>query len=99
MINPEITVEEIIDCYEKIRCLGVVSREEAIATVSSIAASDIISAGNIDDDNKIKHYGHWIHIDGVFGCSECGYQFEPEGYFAFFNYCPNCGTEMNNEGS
>ena len=51
MINPEITVEEIIDCYEKIRCLGVVSREEAIATVSSIAASDIISAGNFDDDN------------------------------------------------
>lgn len=33
----------------------------------------------------------------VFRCSECGYEFEHEGYLAYFNYCPCCGAKMDGE--
>lgn len=38
-------------------------------------------------------YGAWVQTN-IFKCSECGYSFEPEGYTAYFNYCPNCGAKM-----
>lgn len=34
----------------------------------------------------------------VFRCSECGYEFEHEGYLAHFSYCPCCGARMDGEG-
>lgn len=33
----------------------------------------------------------------VFRCSECGYEFEHEGYLAYFSYCPCCGARMDGE--
>ena len=33
----------------------------------------------------------------VFRCSECGYEFEHEGYLAHFSYCPCCGARMDGE--
>lgn len=33
----------------------------------------------------------------VFRCSECGYEFEHEGYLAYFSYCPCCGAKMDGE--
>ncbi len=41
----------------------------------------------------VKH-GEWLQTN-IFKCSECGYSFEPEGYTAYFNYCPNCGAKMD----
>lgn len=37
--------------------------------------------------------------DTVFRCSECGYDFEHEGYLAYFNYCPNCGARMDGDNN
>lgn len=42
-------------------------------------------------------HGAWVQTD-IFKCSECGYSFEPEGYMAYFNYCPNCGVKMDGKG-
>lgn len=39
-------------------------------------------------------HGYWIHKQ-TFECSECGYEFESEGYIHFFNYCPCCGAKMD----
>lgn len=42
--------------------------------------------------------GEWIQReDNVFECSNCGYCFEDEGYIAFFNFCPSCGTKMDKD--
>lgn len=45
---------------------------------------------------EVRH-GKWEQENDIFTCSECGYQFEREGYTQFFNYCPNCGAKMNKE--
>ncbi len=50
------------------------------------------------------HYGHWIdkgvlenypkpdvNVYHLLWCSECGWMYA--------NYCPGCGTHMNNEGN
>ncbi len=47
----------------------------------------------VADVAPVKH-GEWVQTD-IFKCSECGYSFEPEGYTAYFNYCPNCGAKMD----
>lgn len=39
-------------------------------------------------------HGEWDYKNGVYECTKCGYSFEPEGYLAYFNYCPNCGAKM-----
>lgn len=51
------------------------------------------------DAEPIRH-GHWIYKElgyplsqNFYICSECGY---PHG-LAIDNYCPHCGTKMNEE--
>lgn len=50
--------------------------------------------GNYNTDPK---HGKWEQIDSVFRCSECGYEFEHEGYIHFFNFCPVCGLRMDGD--
>lgn len=62
---------------------------------SSIA--DIINEQPAADVQEIKH-GEWREHNKIYICSQCGYSFENEGYIAFFNYCPCCGSRMDGEG-
>lgn len=59
--------------------------EKVIQIVNSMPAADV---------QKFNH-GKWKQENDIFTCSECGYQFEREGYTQFFNYCPNCGAKMD----
>ncbi len=52
--------------------------------IKDIPAADVV---------PVRH-GAWVQTD-IFKCSECGYSFEPEGYTAYFNYCPSCGAKMD----
>lgn len=49
-----------------------------------------------EDVQEVRH-GEWEQKNDIFTCSECGYQFECEGYTQFFNFCPNCGCKMDGE--
>lgn len=49
------------------------------------------------DVQEIKH-GEWREHNKIYICSQCGYSFENEGYIAFFNYRPCCGSRMDGEG-
>lgn len=57
------------------------------AIINEILAADV---------EEVRH-GKWKQENDIFTCSECGYQFEREGYTQFFNYCPNCGAKMDTE--
>ena len=64
------------------------------------AIKDIIRHIPAADVAPVKH-GHWIQVDkNKCECSNCGIivliAVYPHGDK---NYCPNCGTEMNGDGS
>ena len=53
----------------------------------------IIKAAPIND--PVKH-GHWKDFKYDCQCSVCGMQFDYNDYCTeVFNYCPNCGTKMD----
>lgn len=69
--------------------------------ISGITGDDKSIADYIDDEPAIDvqevRHGEWEQKNDIFTCSECGYQFECEGYTQFFNFCPNCGCKMDGE--
>lgn len=67
---------------------GILGDEKSIA--------DIIQEQPAADVQEVRH-GKWEQENNIFTCSECGYQFEYEGYTQYFNYCPNCGCKMDGE--
>lgn len=58
--------------------------------------ADVINDQPAEDVQEVRH-GEWEQKNDIFTCSECGYQFECEGYTQFFNFCPNCGCKMDGE--
>lgn len=65
----------------------VATYERVMQIVNSMPTADV---------QEVRH-GKWEQENDIFTCSECGYQFECEGYTQFFNYCPNCGAKMDGE--
>lgn len=63
----------------------------------NLQACEQIKSMPTEDVQEVRH-GKWKRKNGIFCCSECNYQFETEGYIAFFNYCPNCGAKMDEDG-
>lgn len=83
--------------------------KESIKELTSCMFSYEMTTGEIEDDflelvddepaadvQEIKH-GEWREHNKIYICSQCGYSFENEGYIAFFNYCPCCGSRMDGE--
>lgn len=65
----------------------------SIVKTCTLAMLYVIKDIPVADVAPVKH-GEWLQTN-IFKCSECGYSFEPEGYTAYFNYCPNCGAKMD----
>lgn len=58
----------------------------------------VIPKDTLTADVAPVHLGHWITTDNnTFKCSNCGYEFEHEGYKHYFNYCPCCGAKMDGD--
>lgn len=56
-----------------------------------------LKADIVDLDESEKPTGKWEtrpHIYGVTFCSKCGYELRINNT----NYCPNCGTKMEQQG-
>lgn len=48
-----------------------------------------------------RERGHWVGIDDepceTFECDVCGFTLEDWIQGAFYNFCPNCGSDMRGE--
>lgn len=64
------------------KCDNRVVQEQAIAVLKDVPTIEA---------EPIKH-GHWIEGGYSIWCSECGGAWDN---IWDFNYCPNCGTKMN----
>lgn len=80
--------------FEEIERLFQNSRGEAHVAYGRVL--DIISDMADTVKGEPEKQGHWIPSENkTFKCSECGYGFEHEGYIHFFNFCPECGGEVD----
>ncbi len=54
------------------------------------------------DVQEVKH-GNWVGIDDdpceTFECDRCGFVLDDWIQGALYNFCPNCGADMREEGS
>ncbi len=77
------------NCIDEVRNTNGVTEDFEIALTATKNQPAI-------DVQEVRH-GEWEQKNDIFTCSECGYQFECEGYTQFFNFCPNCGCKMDGE--
>lgn len=44
-----------------------------------------------------RGHGYWIEFWDYLKCSNCNYEFTDNNDIKRFNYCPNCGAQMDEE--
>lgn len=90
-------LQQCINSFERMKRGGIGIADELVCDACKLALKYINELETkLSKLEPIRH-GHWLHKQ-VFECSECGYEFEPEGYIHFFNYCPSCGAKMGGGG-
>ena len=67
------------------------NEENGVITIPKFLCEHIVE---ILDDAKARPHGEWIyHKECAFECSKCGM-----GVDVGYNFCPNCGADMREEG-
>ena len=99
VIEPQIVVHGTVDKPYYEICYYDIAKKEWCIGYSSYDLKNVVGWLNecfevIEADVAPVKHGEWLQTN-IFKCSECGYSFEPEGYTAYFNYCPNCGAKMD----
>lgn len=89
--DTEIQYED--NCIKAVQRYGIdVDKDELIKALAYDRRQ--YDKGYADGQRDAVVHGHWIVKDGVYGvayCSECGYELKANDT----NYCPMCGTKMD----
>lgn len=82
-------------------CEDSISRESVLEIIERRKSDCNFDVLEMEDAiNKLpsvtpRHKGHWIEHEKVYECSECQI-IRAKGMTGKYNYCPNCGAEMEN---
>lgn len=102
-----ITRQEAIDAVESITSsMSVCINTDECHGMKRMQRQAVLELANLPSAQPKRKVGHWVPIDDEphedYECDVCGYiseaTFGPGGVNGnLYNYCPNCGAEMDGE--